>query len=109
MILSHSENWMAAATATQSPIPACLPLLRARDLWLTRHNESFGEPMGRLAHHEGRPTRRRPACRLSLAWERYRERATTVVAAVKDDDRQRLRDLFGEHAEALKDLRGRIV
>lgn len=50
-----------------------------------------------------------PLATLARAWERYRERAASVVAAVKDDDRARVRELFGEHAEALKELRGRLA
>jgi hypothetical protein len=46
---------------------------------------------------------------LTRAWERYRERAGAVVAAAKDDDRARVRDLLGEHAEALEDLRGGLA
>lgn len=50
-----------------------------------------------------------PVEALGRAWERYRERATAVVGAVKDDDRQRVRDVLGEHAQALKDLRGKVA
>jgi hypothetical protein len=46
---------------------------------------------------------------LSRAWDRYRERAAGLVAAVKDDDRVRVREVFDEHAEALKDLREKIA
>jgi len=50
-----------------------------------------------------------PLATLDRAWERYHERATAVVSAVKDDDRERLRDVLSEHAEALKELRGRVA
>ena len=46
---------------------------------------------------------------LARAWERYHARATAVAGTAKDDDRHRLRDLFGEHAEALKSLRGSVA
>lgn len=46
---------------------------------------------------------------LTRAWERYRERGSAVVAAVKDDDRGRVRDLLGEHAEALESLCQRVA
>ena len=50
-----------------------------------------------------------PVEALGRAWERYRERATAVVGAVKEDDRQRVHDVLGEHAQALKDLRGKVA
>jgi hypothetical protein len=50
-----------------------------------------------------------PVEALGRAWERYRERASSIVGSVKDDDRERVRDLLGEHADALKELRGRIA
>jgi hypothetical protein len=46
---------------------------------------------------------------MTRAWDRYHERASTVLAAVKDDDRGRVRDLLGKHAESLKELRGRVA
>jgi hypothetical protein len=46
---------------------------------------------------------------LSRTWERYRERAGAVVAAAKDDDRERVRHVLGEHADALKNLRARVA
>lgn len=50
-----------------------------------------------------------PLAALGRAWERYRDRTTAVVGAAKDDDRPRVHDVLGEHAEALKDLRGRVA
>lgn len=50
-----------------------------------------------------------PVQALGRVWERYRERATAIVGAAKDDDRARVREVFGEHAEVLKELRGRIA
>lgn len=50
-----------------------------------------------------------PVEALGRTWERYRERANAVVDAVKDDDRQRVHELLGEHAEAIKDLRGKVA
>ena len=50
-----------------------------------------------------------PVEALGRAWERYRERAMTIVGAVKDNDRARIREVLGEHAEALKELRGRVA
>jgi hypothetical protein len=50
-----------------------------------------------------------PLAALARAWERYRDRAASVIAAVKDDDLERVRELLGEHAEALKDLRGKVA
>jgi hypothetical protein len=50
-----------------------------------------------------------PLAALAGVWERYRERAASVVAAVKDDDRERVHDLLGEHAEALKVLSGKVA
>lgn len=46
---------------------------------------------------------------LGRTWERYRDRATAVVAAAKDDDRARVREVIDQHAEALKELRGRVA
>jgi hypothetical protein len=45
---------------------------------------------------------------LGRAWERYRERATSVVGGVKDDDRARVRELIDQHTEVIKELRGRV-
>ena len=50
-----------------------------------------------------------PLAALARTWERYRDRAASLVGAVEDDDRERVRDLLGEHAEALKDLRGKVA
>jgi hypothetical protein len=50
-----------------------------------------------------------PLAALVRTWERYRQRAAAVVGAVKDDDRVRVRDLLGEHAEAIKGLRARVA
>lgn len=46
---------------------------------------------------------------LGRAWERYRARASAIVGAVKDDDRDRVHSALGEHLDALKDLRGRVA
>jgi hypothetical protein len=46
---------------------------------------------------------------LGRAWERYRERATSVVSSVKDEDRSRVRELIDEHAAAIKNLRGTVA
>lgn len=45
---------------------------------------------------------------LGRAWERYRARAAAVVGATKDDERDRVRDVLGAHADALKELRERV-
>jgi hypothetical protein len=46
---------------------------------------------------------------LGRAWERYRERAMSVASAVTDEIRERVRDLFEEHAEAINDLREKVA
>jgi hypothetical protein len=46
---------------------------------------------------------------LGRAWERYRERATSVVGSVKDDDRARVLELIDQHVEVIKELRGRVA
>lgn len=46
---------------------------------------------------------------LGRAWERYRERATSVVGSVKEEERERVRELLDEHAEAIKGLRGKVA
>lgn len=50
-----------------------------------------------------------PLATLTRAWERYHERAAAVVAAIKDEDRARVRELIAEHAGAIKDLRGKVA
>jgi hypothetical protein len=50
-----------------------------------------------------------PVEALGRAWERYRERASAIVGAVKDDDRDRVHSALGEHLDALKELRGRVA
>ncbi len=46
---------------------------------------------------------------LGRAWERYQERATSVVGGVKGDDRARIRELIDQDAEVMKELRGRVA
>lgn len=50
-----------------------------------------------------------PVEALGRAWERYRERAKSVIGGAKEEDRVRVRDVLGEHAQALKDLRGKVA
>ena len=45
---------------------------------------------------------------LGRAWERYRERAASVVGSAKDEDRERVGKLIEKHADAIKDLRGKV-
>jgi len=81
-------------------------LAAAKDLGLTNRSANGWVFWGitKVAHPAGDVL-----ATLTRAWERYRERAASVVAAVKDDDRQRVRDLLGEHAETLKALRGKVA
>lgn len=46
---------------------------------------------------------------LGRAWDRYRERATSVVGAVTDENREQVRDTIEKHAESIAELRGRIA
>ncbi|MBN1773594.1 MAG: DUF2924 domain-containing protein [Deltaproteobacteria bacterium] len=45
---------------------------------------------------------------LGRAWERYRDRATAVVGAVTDDNREQVRDVVEKHVEVIKDLRRKV-
>lgn len=46
---------------------------------------------------------------LGRAWDRYRERAASVVGAVTDENRERVRHAIEKHAEAITELRGRVA
>ena len=45
---------------------------------------------------------------LGRAWERYHERAASVVGSVKDEDRERVGKLIEKHVEAIKDLHRKV-
>lgn len=57
-----------------------------------------------------KPPRRgaEPIEALGRAWDRYRERAASVVAAVTDENREQVRGAIEKHAEAIKDLRRKV-
>lgn len=44
-----------------------------------------------------------PLDALGRAWDRYRERAASVIGAVTDENREQIRDAIEKHAEAIKD------
>lgn len=46
---------------------------------------------------------------LGRAWERYHERATSVVAGTTDENREQVRDSLEKHAKAIAELRGRVA
>lgn len=77
----------------------------AKDLGLTNKTQNGWVFWGitKVARAAGDPLEA-----LARAWERYQERATSIVVGVKDDDRTRVREVIDQHAEVIKELRGRV-
>jgi len=77
----------------------------AKDLGLSNKTANGWNFWGitKPARHAGEPL-----AALERAWDRYRERATSVVGAVTDVNREQVRDAIEKHAEAIKDLHRKV-
>jgi hypothetical protein len=50
-----------------------------------------------------------PLATLDRAWERYHERATSVIGGVTDENREQVRETIDKHADAIAGLRKKVA